>query len=168
LSVAHLSSDTELKSNDRGRVCGSQWCTGEEVRAADDRELYSAKSRAGASQDCKVAASDVVAIIGQIPLGSVALAYRGWYWHGGETIFEANDLVFVVVFIWSDEKVKVYSEYCATLGIPDDELLPVRNEIYSFLRQAVELKAEALVGTDKRLVDVHYRLYTKERVAVVP
>lgn len=27
LSVAHLSSDTELKSHDRCRVCSSQWCT---------------------------------------------------------------------------------------------------------------------------------------------
>ena len=168
LSIAHLSSDAELKSHDRGRVCSSQWCTGEEVRAADDGEVHSAKSRAGVGQDCKDAASDVVSIVGQSPLELVALAYGGWYWHSGETIFEADDLMFVVVFIWSDEKVKVCSEYCATLGVPDDELLPVRNEICSFLRPAVELKAEALVGTDKRLVDVHRRLYTKERIAVVP
>jgi hypothetical protein len=75
-----------------------------------------------------------------------------------------DDLVFVVVFTWSDEKVKVCLEYCATLGVPDDELLPVRNEICSFLRPAVELKGEALVNTDKSLVDVHCRMYTKERL----
>lgn len=75
--------------------------------------------------------------------------------------------MFIVVFIWSDEKVKVYSEYCATLRVPD-ELLPVRNEICSFLRSLAEPKAEALVGTDGRLVNVHRRLHTRERVAVVP
>jgi hypothetical protein len=66
------------------------------------------------------------------------------------------------------KKFKVCPGYYASLGIPDDELLLVRNEICSSLRPAVELKAEALVGTDKCLVDVRRRLYIKEKVAVVP